>query len=150
MGEQEARSCVNPDHDQYLVRVPVGSNKWGQAVASMIAGTTLDYAIKHIGKTGRTRIDDLVKFLQIEGYELSLTKHIPPKFKMSKLPSMAIVKMYYVGSKGRDQEHWLLWRHNQLICPNHGLIDPALYPALLSGRSLNDPWLTSYVEVFVA
>lgn len=150
MGEQEARSCVNPDHDQYFVQCSSSSNQCGQAVVAMISETNLDYAIRHIGKKGLTRIEDLANFLQVEGYEVGLTQRIPPKFHMSKLPSLAIVKMYWVSDKGRDRQHWLLWRHNQLICPNHGIIDPALYEALLQGRNLHNPWLTSYAEVFVA
>jgi hypothetical protein len=81
------------------VKQPDDSHQCGQVAVAVVAGITLEQAIRVIGKKGRTTTKDLVFALRFLGYKC------PRKCKRMPRPPLAIAQLHNPKKSGW---HWVV------------------------------------------
>lgn len=114
-----------------LIRQPKGSFNCGPCCVAMLAGTTMEEAIKAIDKSGLTCAPHLRRGLNALGIQCGdkLVKGWPEK------DETAIVKLLFIdfekdlgkkqakklGLDGPRRGHWVVWHKNKFYDPDAGV-----------------------------
>jgi hypothetical protein len=93
------------------VQQPYGSNLCGQACIAMLSGSSLNDAVRLVGKSGLTRTRDLVAAIRT-GRGFLMGVRCPDsliRLRENSLPRNCIVK---ASSPDRKRSHWMLiWKY---------------------------------------
>lgn len=105
-----------------LVLQPRDSKLCGQACIAMVAGVSLDEAVKVVGHTQATRTQDLIKALAHFGIHSDRKLSVAPRAKrFTKNWCSAIISIQrVVNYKGCEPKfsHWIVNDHGKLLDPS--------------------------------
>lgn len=92
----------------------------GQACVAMLAGVSVEAAMRATGKRGSTRTTDVVRGLQTLG--LRCGGRLVPAPRVRGLVPTALVRCSLLGRSGW---HWVVWHHGRFYDPMWGTVEDA-------------------------
>mgnify|MGYP003132488658 CR=1 FL=1 len=129
-----------------LVEQPRSSNLCGQACVAMLAGVTLDEAIKVVGTRGKTTSLQLGRGLAELGHILCgcvLIRGNPEKIESSE--PILVRTHYFSRYTGKELTHWVVVHREFMFCPTVGLTP--LHDLSVWVKKNPISWFTSFHHV---